>query len=39
MSKQPTTLFDWLTLLEARDTTSEPNLRVALARMAPLFAR
>jgi 8-oxo-dGTP pyrophosphatase MutT (NUDIX family) len=27
----------WLTLLEARDTTSEPNLRVALARMRPLL--
>ena len=29
----------WLTLLEARDTTSEPNLRVALDRMQPLLSR
>ena len=29
----------WLTLLEARDTTSEPNLREALARLEPLLAR
>jgi len=27
----------WLTLLEAHDTTSEPNLRTALARMGPLL--
>ena len=28
----------WLTLPEARDTTSEPNLREALARIEPLLA-
>jgi 8-oxo-dGTP pyrophosphatase MutT (NUDIX family) len=28
----------WLTLPEAHDTTSEPNLRQALTRMAPLLA-
>jgi 8-oxo-dGTP pyrophosphatase MutT (NUDIX family) len=27
----------WLTLAEARDTTSEPNLREALARIEPLL--
>ena len=27
----------WLTLLEAHDTTSEPNLRVALARIEPFI--
>jgi 8-oxo-dGTP pyrophosphatase MutT (NUDIX family) len=27
----------WLTLLEAHDTTSEPNLRTALTRMEPLL--
>jgi 8-oxo-dGTP pyrophosphatase MutT (NUDIX family) len=37
--ENPDAPLRWLTLLEARDTTSEPNLRVALARMAPLFAR
>ncbi len=29
----------WLTLAEARDTTSEPNLREALARIEPLLTR
>jgi len=29
----------WLTLPEARDTTSEPNLREALARIEPLLTR
>jgi 8-oxo-dGTP pyrophosphatase MutT (NUDIX family) len=29
----------WLTLPAARDTTSEPNLRVALARIEPLLTR
>jgi len=29
----------WLTLPAARDTTSEPNLRQALARIEPLLAR
>ena len=29
----------WLTLAEARDTTSEPNLREALARIGPLLGR
>ena len=33
------TLLRWLTLTEARDTTSEPNLREALARLKPLLAR
>jgi 8-oxo-dGTP pyrophosphatase MutT (NUDIX family) len=28
----------WLTMPEAHDTTSEPNLRQALTRMAPLLA-
>ena len=27
----------WLTLLEAHDTTSEPNLREALTRIEPLL--
>jgi hypothetical protein len=29
----------WLTLPEARDTTSEPNLRETLARIEPLLGR
>jgi 8-oxo-dGTP pyrophosphatase MutT (NUDIX family) len=37
--ENPDAPLRWLTLLEARDTTSEPNLRVALARLAPLLSR
>ena len=33
----PDAQLRWLTLLEAHDTTSEPNLRTALARMEPLL--
>ena len=33
----PTAQLRWLTLPAARDTTSEPNLRVALARIEPLL--
>jgi hypothetical protein len=29
----------WLSLPEARDLTSEPNLRETLARIEPLLAR
>ena len=37
--ENPDAPLRWLTLLEARDTTSEPNLREALARLEPLLAR
>ena len=36
--ESPDAPLRWLTLLEAHDTTSEPNLRTALARMEPLLA-
>jgi len=35
--ENPDAPLRWLTLTEARDTTSEPNLRVALARMQLLL--
>jgi 8-oxo-dGTP pyrophosphatase MutT (NUDIX family) len=35
--ENPDALLRWLTLLEARDTTSEPNLRTALARLTPIL--
>jgi 8-oxo-dGTP pyrophosphatase MutT (NUDIX family) len=34
----PDARLRWLTLPEAHETTSEPNLRLALTRMAPLLA-
>jgi len=37
--ENPDAPLRWLTLLEAHDTTSEPNLREALARLEPLLAR
>jgi 8-oxo-dGTP pyrophosphatase MutT (NUDIX family) len=37
--ENPDAPLRWLTLLEARDTTSESNLREALARLEPLLAR
>jgi 8-oxo-dGTP pyrophosphatase MutT (NUDIX family) len=36
--ENPDAPLRWLTLPEAHDTTSEPNLRQALTRMAPLLA-
>jgi 8-oxo-dGTP pyrophosphatase MutT (NUDIX family) len=35
--ENPDAPLRWLTLPEARDTTSEPNLRTALARLEPLL--
>jgi hypothetical protein len=35
--ENPEAPLRWLTPLEARDTTSEPNLRIALARMERLL--
>ena len=35
--ENPDAPLRWLTLLEAHDTTSEPNLREALTRMRPLL--
>jgi 8-oxo-dGTP pyrophosphatase MutT (NUDIX family) len=35
--ENPDAPLRWLTLLEASDTTSEPNLREALARLQPLI--
>lgn len=37
--ENPDAPLRWLTLLEARDTTSEANLRDALTRIGPLLAR
>ncbi len=37
--ENPDAPLRWLTLPEARATTSEPNLRVALTRLEPLLAR
>jgi len=37
--ENPDAPLRWLTLLEAHDTTSEPNLREALTRLEPLLAR
>jgi hypothetical protein len=36
--ENPDAPLRWLTLTEARDTTSEANLRVALARIQPLLS-
>ena len=36
--ENPAAPLRWLTLPEAHDTTSEPNLRIALARIEPLLA-
>ena len=36
-AENPQAQLRWLTLPAARDTTSEPNLRVALARIEPLL--
>ena len=36
--ENPDAPLRWLTLTEARDTTSEPNLREALTRLRPLLA-
>jgi 8-oxo-dGTP pyrophosphatase MutT (NUDIX family) len=36
-AENPTAQLRWLTLPAARDTTSEPNLRVALTRIEPLL--
>ena len=38
-AENPTAQLRWLTLPAARDTTSEPNLRVALTRIEPLLSR
>ena len=35
--ENPDAPLRWLTLTEARDTTSEPNLREALTRIEPLL--
>ena len=37
--ENPDAPLRWLTLPEAHDTTSEPNLREALARLEPLLGR
>ena len=38
-AENPQAQLRWLTLPAARDTTSEPNLREALARIEPLLTR
>ena len=38
-AENPQAQLRWLTLPEARDTTSEPNLRETLARIEPLLGR